>query len=165
MEEGLPSLVPPPCSNCPFHAPCRLEHRGLAPTSGRTGNPYTMGMEKILVLCAAGLIAGESALLLVGMTYPYIAPWSTIKNIVLAATDIVLGLLLGGLAILGGSHTLAWLFCGAVGVLLVTHSIREVEYLSGSGRRFAVTLGLFVFNNVRLGLLAASLGVFLGAPS
>ncbi len=122
-------------------------------------------MERILSICAGGLISGESALLLFGMTIPSVAPWSTIKNITLAATDIALGLLLACLALFGGLHSPVWLFCGAVGVLLVTHSIREVEYLAGSGKPFAKNVGLFVFNNVRICLLAASLGAFLGAPS
>jgi len=122
-------------------------------------------METILVLCAGGLISGESALLLLSMTYPSTAPWSTTKNVTLALTDICLGPLLAGLALFGGSHALGWLFCGAAGVLLVTHSIREVEYLAGSGKRFAMNVGLFVFNNVRICLLAASLGAFFGLLS
>lgn len=122
-------------------------------------------MEKILVVCAGGLISGESALLLFGMMYPSIAPWSTAKNVALALTDIGLGALLAFLALFGGSHALGWLFCGAVGVLLATHSFREVEFLAGSGKRFAMNVGLFVFNNVRICLLAASLGAFFGTPS
>jgi hypothetical protein len=122
-------------------------------------------MEKILEVCAGSLISGESALLLFGMTYPRVTPWSTIKNVTLAATDIALGILLACLAVLGRSHSPGWLFCAAVGVLLLTHSMREVEYLAGLSNRFAANVGLFVFNNVRIGLLTAALGAFLGLPT
>ena len=46
-----------------------------------------------------------------------------------------------------------------VTVLLVTHLYREVEHLKRSRKRFTISLGLFVFNNVRIALLLAALGV------
>jgi hypothetical protein len=121
-------------------------------------------MERILAICAGGLISGESALLLFGMTFPSVTTWLTTKNVALAATDITLGALLAGFSIVEADHPIGWLFYGAIGVLLITHSIREAEYLAGSGRRFAINVGLFVFNNIRIALLAASLGAALTLP-
>jgi hypothetical protein len=119
-------------------------------------------MVRIFAICAGGLIAGESALLLFGMTFLFATAWLTTKNVALAAVDIALGALLACISIPGTHHSPGWFFFAAVGVLLITHSIREVEYIAGSGRRFVINVGLFVFNNIRIALLAASLGAALG---
>ena len=119
-------------------------------------------MVRILAVCAGGLISGESALLLFGMAFPFVTTWLTIKNVALALVDIALGALLAFASILGADHSPGWFFYGAIGVLLISHSIREIEYIAGSGGRFAANIGLFVFNNIRIALLAASLGAALG---
>jgi hypothetical protein len=116
-------------------------------------------MDQIVVACAGGLIAGESALLLFGMNFPSITPWSTARNIVLAVTDIILGALMVCISVFEKKYLNAWPFYAAVAVLLSTHLYREVEHLGKSGERFIINSALFVFNNIRIGLLVASLGV------
>ncbi len=112
-------------------------------------------MDKILTLCAGGLIAGESALVLLHMNYPSARSWSTLKNILLAFADIALGAFLVFFSIFWMGDAGSWLFYAAAAVLIATHVYREAEYLAGRTEPFAATRGLFVLNNVRIALLLA----------
>jgi len=112
-------------------------------------------MDKILTLCAGGLIAGESALVLLHMNYPSARSWSTLKNILLAFADIALGSLLVFFAFFWMDEAGSWLLYSAAAVLIATHVYREAEYLAGRTDPFAATRGLFIFNNVRIALLLA----------
>jgi hypothetical protein len=111
----------------------------------------------IIAVCAGGLIAGESALLLFRMNYPSTTFWSTAKNTVLAVTDIILGALLVFISVFEKRYLYTWPFYATVAVLLSTHLYREIEHLEKSGKRFTMNIALFVFNNVRICLLLASL--------
>jgi hypothetical protein len=115
-------------------------------------------MGKIFAVCAGGLIAGESLLVLLFMNYPPIKSSRTFKNVALALVDIALGVLLVLLSVVWTGNDTRWLLYSAGSVLMVTHLYREAEYLSGRTKPFAATRGLFVFNNIRIALLLSLIG-------
>ena len=115
-------------------------------------------MARILTVCAGGLIAGESLLVLLHMHFPAVRPWRTRKNVLLAAADIALGALLVVLSTWWTVGDTRWLLYTAGAILIATHGYREIEYLAGDQEPFAATRGLFVFNNIRIVLLIATLG-------
>jgi len=115
-------------------------------------------MGKLLTICAGGLIAGESLLVLLHMQLPFTRPSRTVKNVLLAVADILLGSLLVLLAVLWKGDDIRWLLYTAGAVLIATHIYREAEYLAGGAVPFTATKGLFLFNNIRIALLIASIG-------
>ena len=118
-------------------------------------------LDGIATLCAGSLVAAESALLLFGMNVPTISPWSTSRNVALAASDVALGSLLIYAAVAGRLLSGAWVSDAAACLLMLTHAYRDVEFLAGWQEPFAESPALFVFNNLRLALLGLSLGLTL----
>jgi hypothetical protein len=115
-------------------------------------------MGTILTVCAGGLIAGESLLVLLHMHFPAVKPSRTRKNVLLAAADIGLGTILVVCALFWTGRESSLLLYPAAAVLIATHAYREVEYLAGRAAPFTATRGLFVFNHIRIALLIAALG-------
>jgi hypothetical protein len=112
-------------------------------------------------LCAGGLVAAESAVLLAGMNIPSISSWSTPKNLLLASSDDFLGSLLLYFSLSGKASRDTWLSWAASALLLITHVYREAEFLTGVSEPFTKGVPLFVFNNLRIVLLGLSCALIL----
>ncbi|HET6452594.1 MAG TPA: hypothetical protein VFI08_14850 [Spirochaetia bacterium] len=118
-------------------------------------------LDGIAALCAGGLVAAESALLLLGMNVPTVSAWSTPRNVALGVSDVVLGSVLIYAALSGRAAAGDWMYWASAGALALTHAFREVEFLAAGSEPFARSPALFVFNNVRLALLGLSAGLTL----
>ena len=122
-------------------------------------NPNLSKAQDITQICAGGLIVVESSLLLFGMNYPSASDWSTPKNIAFSISDILLGssLIYYSLAKNDVPKGLVYI---TYGLLLATHVYRDFELMpSLSTDRFCKNTPLYVFNNLRIGLLSSGLGL------
>ena len=110
-------------------------------------------------LCAGGLIAIESSLLLFGMNYPSVSDWSSTKNVAFAVSDVILGssLIYYSLSKIDIPKSLIYL---TYSLLFSTHIYRNFELIPIlSENKFCHNTPLYILNNVRIGLLATGLGL------
>ena len=113
---------------------------------------------RIITGLTGAVIAIESLALFVGLRVlsPEQTPWTDPKNDTFVLLDVIVGGGLIYLALRCRQGPFPPVFFALVAVSLLAHGYREWEYLAGVDDRFAFNLPLFVFNNVRLvGLLAS----------
>lgn len=116
-------------------------------------------IQNINQICAGGLIAVESSLLLFGMNYPAVTDWSSVKNISFALSDIVLGSSLIFYSLSEKTLPPSILYL-TYGLLLSTHIYRSFEIVPIlSENKFCHNTPLYILNNIRIGLLATGLGL------
>ena len=113
---------------------------------------------RIITGLTGAVIAIESLALFVGLRIlsPEQTPWAGPKNDAFVLLDVIVG---GGLIYLemtSREGPFPPVFFVLVAVSLLAHGYREWEYLAGVDDRFTFNLPLFLFNNIRLvGLLAS----------
>jgi hypothetical protein len=115
----------------------------------------------VLLFSTGSLIAVESALLLFGMNYPKVSPWSTPFNIGFAFTDIAAGswMIYSSIQLFHGNvlqrGSWFWILFPA---MILSHIARDVEYLwMGHGAMFLQNSPLFLLNNIRIMFLTWSM--------
>jgi hypothetical protein len=116
-------------------------------------------INNLSTLAAGSLIVIESGLLLYGMNFPNISEWTGIKNNGIAISDIILGGLLVYYSLSSRNYTKDVWYYLVISSLSLTHGYREYEYLKGTTNSFTANIPLFILNNVRIGLIGASLGL------
>jgi hypothetical protein len=106
-------------------------------------------------------MAGEALALLVGMHVLSASdnPWTSVKNDLFLAFDILAGLEL--LYLVLARRTAPTTLCFLVGLALLTHGYRVWEYLARVSNPFCANAPLFAVNNLKLAglLLIAIFGV------
>jgi hypothetical protein len=120
-----------------------------------------MTVLKLVTVSTGLVVAGEALVLLVGMHFLSGSdnPWNSLKNDLLLTLDILAGTVLIVLALSSGLNG-PWPW-GAVGVALLAHLWRDVEYLAYFDNPFCINLPLFVVNNLKIvGLIAILLLLF-----
>ncbi len=116
-------------------------------------------IQNITQICAGGLIAVESLLLLFGMNYPTISNWSSVKNITFAVSDVILGSSLIYYSLSKNDIPISLIYL-TYGLLFSTHIYRNFELIPIlSDNKFCHNTPLYILNNVRIGLLATGLGL------
>jgi hypothetical protein len=110
--------------------------------AGLTG--AVIAFESLALLFGTHLVARDSA-------------WAVPKNTILIALDILGGTWLLFVVVRGRSRPVSIAFYVVAGILLFTHLHREWEYLAGLPNAFCANLPLFVFNNLRLAGLVATI--------
>ena len=118
-------------------------------------------IDNIFTFSAGALVCVESAILLVGMNLPRPSSWSSPLNVAFAVSDIIIGGCLVYVSLSGTSYNVNLLFFIGIGILILTHGFRTVQYLIPDSNPFTANLPLFIFNNVRLLLLGTSFGISL----
>ncbi len=118
-----------------------------------------MKIDNITTFCTGGLVVVESAMLLFGMNYPAVSSWSTPKNLIFAISDVVLGGTLIYYSLSGRPFGNNWLYYTVMAALVLGHIYREIEFVGKFDEPFLNNTPLFILNNVRIGLLAASAGL------
>ena len=113
-------------------------------------------IQDLSTILTGGLIASESSLMIVDFDYINKSIWNNLKNNGIAISDIVLGSILVYYGLSGTDYSKAWFYYSVLATLVMTHSIREYEYIAKSTNPYDESLPLFIFNNIRLGLLGTS---------
>ena len=111
----------------------------------------------IILIVSTGLVVfGEALALLVGMHIlgERDNPWTSLKNDVFLATDIIAGLVLVYFAFKADNVFAPAIFWTATIILLISHGYRDAEYFLDLDNKFCSNVPLMIFNNVKLlGLL------------
>ena len=111
---------------------------------------------QVVTILVGVIVAGEAAALAVGMhlVKKSESPWISLKNDLLLALDVVVGLALILIAFDGGNLIEPIWFSIFVVIGLLTHIYRIWEYLAGRETPFCGNRPLFIFNNIKFfGLL------------
>jgi hypothetical protein len=106
---------------------------------------------RIVTVLVSLLVVGEATALAIGMHIikKSESPWISLKNDLLLAMDIVVGLLLILLAYDGATFPQpVWFPLFAI-VGLITHLFRIWEYLAGRASAFCHNRPLFILNNFK----------------
>ena len=118
-----------------------------------------MNAAKVILLLTGMVIAVEAIALLVGMHFlsERNNPWISFKNDLLLTLDLFVGSMLVVFSLRNGNsgEPLFWV---ALGLVLLTHTYRDWEYLFHAANQFCFNLPLFVVNNIKLaGLLSITI--------
>jgi hypothetical protein len=116
-------------------------------------------INNLSTLAAGSLIVVESGLLLYGMNFPKTSEWTGLKNNGIAISDIILGGSLIYYSLSNRNYSNDVWYYVIISSLLVSHGYREYEYIKGTPNSFTANTPLFILNNVRIGLIGASLGL------
>jgi hypothetical protein len=119
----------------------------------------------IALIVVTGLVVfGEALALLVGMHIlsKRDNPWTSLKNDIFLATDIIAGLVLVVFAFKQENLFSPAILWTITIILLVSHGYRDAEYFLDLENKFCSNVPLMIFNNVKLvglvGILAFVLG-------
>jgi hypothetical protein len=115
-----------------------------------------MNALQIVTIPISVVVAGEAAALAVGMHLVKKSqnPWISLKNDLLLALDVVVGLALIMIAYLGEQLTQPVWFPIFVMIGLLTHLFRVWEYLAKRANAFCGNRALWIVNNLKFsGLL------------
>ena len=115
-----------------------------------------MNALQVVTILVALIIAGEATALAVGMHLikKSESPWISLKNDLLLAFDIVVGLVLIMIAVQGRDQIQSIWFTLFVTMGLLTHIYRIWEYLASKAGPFCDNRPLFIVNNIKfIGLL------------
>ena len=110
------------------------------------------------------VVAGEAAALAIGMhlVKKSASPWVSLKNDLLLALDVVVGLALILIAFQGEHLSQPILFPIFIIIGLITHLFRIWEYMAKRVSAFCGNRGLFMVNNLKFsGLLLILVGAWL----
>jgi hypothetical protein len=118
----------------------------------------------IILIVSTGLIVfGEALALLVGMHIlnRRSSPWTSLKNDIFLATDIIAGAVLVFFAFKPENVFAPAIFWTVTVSMLLSHGYRDAEYFFDLENKFCGNIPLMIFNNVKLlGLLGIlSIGV------
>ncbi|MEJ2211640.1 MAG: hypothetical protein P8129_21750 [Anaerolineae bacterium] len=104
-------------------------------------------------------VVGEALALVVGvhLVGKGNSAWISVKNDLLLALDVLVGLGLVLLAVLARGPAWPYNLYALVGLGLMTHGYRVWEYLAGVANPFCANVPLFIFNDVKLAGLGACL--------
>ena len=123
-----------------------------------------MNALQIVTYLTAVVIAGEAAALAVGMHLlkKSESPWISLKNDLLLALDVVVGLALILIAYQGERLNLPIWLPIFVSIGLLTHIFRIWEYMAKRAGAFCSNRALFMVNNLKFsGLLLILVGFWL----
>jgi hypothetical protein len=115
-----------------------------------------MNALRVVTILVGAIVAGEATALAIGMHLikKSESPWISLKNDLLMALDVVVGLALILIAFDGGALIQPIWFSIFVMIGLVTHIYRIWENLAGRETPFCGNRPLFIFNNLKfIGLL------------
>ena len=115
-----------------------------------------MNVLQIVTILVSLIVAGEAAALAIGIHIikKSDSPWISLKNDLLLALDIVVGLVLILLVFDGANFPQPIWFPVFVLIGLITHLFRVWEYLAGRESPFCGNRPLFIVNNLKfVGLL------------
>lgn len=115
-----------------------------------------MSALQIVTILVSLIVAGEAAALAIGMHIfkKSESPWVSLKNDLLMALDVVVGLALIFLAFDGANFPQPTWFFVFVIIGLLTHLFRLWEYLARREHTFCGNRPLFIVNNLKfIGLL------------
>lgn len=115
-----------------------------------------MNALQVVTILVSLVVAGEAAALAIGMHIfkKSQSPWISLKNDLLLAFDVVVGLVLIILATDAENFPQTFWFPLFVSIGLITHLYRIWEYLAGRQSSFCGSRPLFIVNNLKfLGLL------------
>lgn len=115
-----------------------------------------MNALQVVTILVGLVVAGEAAALAIGMHIikKSESPWISLKNDLLLAFDVVVGLVLILLAIDAENFPQPLWFPLFVAIGLITHIFRIWEYLAGRNSTFCGNRPLFIINNIKfIGLL------------
>jgi len=115
-----------------------------------------MNALQVVTILVSLVVAGEAAALAIGMHIlkKSQSPWVSLKNDLLLAFDVVVGLVLIILATDAENFPQPFWFSLFVVIGLITHIYRIWEYLAGRQSSFCGNRPLFIVNNLKfLGLL------------
>ena len=110
-----------------------------------------MSAIRVVTILVGVIVAGEAAALAVGMHLikKSESPWISLKNDLLLALDVVVGLSLILIACDNGNLIEPQWFSIFVTIGLLTHLYRIWEYLAGRETPFCANRSLFIFNNIK----------------
>ena len=115
-----------------------------------------MNALQVVTILVSLIVAGEAAALAIGMHIfkKSQSPWVSLKNDLLLAFDVVVGLVLIILATNAENFPQPFWFPLFVVIGLITHLYRIWEYLAGRQSSFCGSRSLFIVNNFKfIGLL------------
>jgi hypothetical protein len=111
---------------------------------------------QVVTILVGVIVTGEATALAIGMHLikKSDSPWVSLKNDLLLALDVVVGLALILIAFDGGTLIQPIWFSIFITIGLLTHIFRIWEYLGGRQTPFCGNRSLFIFNNIKfIGLL------------
>lgn len=111
---------------------------------------------RVITLLVGAIVTGEATALAIGMhlVKKSKSPWISLKNDLLMALDVVVGLALIFIAFDGGALIQPIWFSIFVLIGLLTHIYRIWENLAGREIPFCGNRSLFILNNIKfIGLL------------
>lgn len=122
-------------------------------------------MERSLLTIIALLLAGESLALFFGVALPGSAAggdqaWASPRNILFLGLDALTGALLLIFVARLGPLMSPLIVVAMLGLALITHAVREVEYWVGAADAFCFNRPLELLNLLKLGLIG--LAIFIG---
>ncbi len=118
----------------------------------------------ILTVITGLVIFGEAAALLVGthILSKRDNPWTSLKNDIFLATDLIAGLVLIYFIFKSDNLFAPAILWTVTILMLISHGYRDAEYFLDLENKFCANMPLLVFNNVKLvgllGILIAVLG-------
>ena len=118
----------------------------------------------ILTVITGLVIFGEAAALLVGthILSKRDNPWTSLKNDIFLATDLIAGLVLIYFVFKSDNLFAPAVLWTVTIILLISHGYRDAEYFLDLENKFCANIPLLVLNNVKLvgllGILIAVLG-------